>query len=160
MNSSPNAINILSFFTLLLLLTACSANPPATYHLPVLNDFSVYQADPNARHISPDGIRLMVRNTPNNPKGDLAFWKEAIRRHLDEAGYLFQSQKTIEANQTHQKGEALSFIVPYQGEDWGFAIVIFVGNEELTLVEMTGPFKNFPTAWDQLSQKIHEMKIQ
>ncbi len=143
------------FLFFFILLLSCGPS----YQLPPLDDFSVYEKDRHARHISPDGIRLMVRNTPNNPKGDLNFWKEAIRRHLDEAGYLFQAQKTIESNQTHQKGEALSFIVPYQGEDWGFAIVIFVEEETVTLVEMTGPFKNFPKAWDNLSQKIHELKI-
>jgi hypothetical protein len=151
-----------SIYLILLIIFLIVSSCSPKYTMPTLDQFSIYEKDRNARHISPDGIRLMVRTVPNNPKGDLPFWKEAIRKHLDDSGYLFQAQKTIDSknNTTHAQGEALSFIVPYQGEDWGFAVVIFVNDEDLTLVEMTGPFQNFPKAWEQLSDRIHLLKIE
>ncbi len=150
-------LNPLLISCMISLCVACSPK----YTMPTLDQFSIYEKDRNARHISPDGIRLMIRTVDNNPKGDLAFWKEAIRKHLDDSGYLFQAQKTIKTNHPKQgEGEALSFIVPYQGEDWGFAVVIFVQEDDLTLVEMTGPFQNFPKAWEQLADRIHLLKIE
>jgi hypothetical protein len=114
---------------LLLSLAACGGVP-----FSVPSGFAGY--DGSARAVSPDGVLFAVRTVPHEPAAELPFWKEAMRRRMDEAGYVFQREGEVRAGS--QPGWLLEVAAPMGPVDYLYLVAVFIRGDELVLVEAAG----------------------
>lgn len=147
----PSISGTLRLFALVIgllpILTGCNPlGPRYTYDAP--KQFKAYDAV-GIRMITPDGVKLKVREVENYPKkADLSFWTEAVVRHLESNGYT-KVRETTFSTRKGTPGVTLEFVVPRGPEDWVFSETIFVVEKRIVLVEAAGPFALFePLAED------------
>lgn len=104
--------------------------------------FRPYAEADDLRLITADGVRVAVREVDNEPVADLAFWVDAMKRHLDKRGYALAGEDCF-TTQRGQPGCTLDFVLPYGAEDWVMSETIFVYGDAVVLVEAAGPFPRF-----------------
>lgn len=122
----------------LLLLAACGprhtmAPPPG---------FVRFEQSRALMLITADGIRLKSREVDNYPKGDLPFWTDALKRHLQARGYVLKSEACFRT-QKQLDGCRLDFVLPHGAEDWILSEAVFVIGDRIALVEAAGPYARF-----------------
>ncbi len=96
------------------------------------------KGNPN-RWITADGVRMRARTVDNEPAATLAFWKEALARHLDRRGYLRKAERCF-TTQAGLKGCTLDRMQPRGSEDWVLSVTLFVDGKDIHLVEVVGPW--------------------
>lgn len=96
-----------------------------------------------------DGVRVKARDVKNDPKADLPFWTDALKRHLNARGYV-QKSDTCFDTQTGRKACTVEWLVPRGNEDWVFGVTVFVTGDRVTLVEAAGPFARYRAVEPQL----------
>jgi hypothetical protein len=122
--------------TLMPLLSACGGVP---FRMQAPEAFKRFEETDDFRYITADGVRLRGRLLKNEPIADLAFWREALRGHLEKRGYVFQSEDCFRTA-AGLDGCTLDFVLPHGAEDWVHSETLFVRGEDLMLVEVAGPF--------------------
>lgn len=129
---------------LLFLLPALLALPACapTWQMPTPQGFVPFAERDALAFITPDGVRLKQRTVPNYPKAELAFWTDALQRHLVARGYLLHGQKCF-ATTTGLQGCTSEFIAPHGGEDWVLAQTLYVTGDDLQILEAAGPFARY-----------------
>ena len=138
-------------FSLSVALLSLSACGGIRYQLEAPAGFSAYQqAGDQLRLVSPEGVKLLVRSRPNEPKAPLSFWGDAISEHLQRNGYLERARVPLEAREARAAGQLISLTRAHSGEDWGYLIAVFVDDERLILVEMSGPLSRTEAARESL----------
>jgi hypothetical protein len=118
-------------------LWACVHTTPAT--LP--KEFAAYPPDEAFRAVSPEGIVYRVRHVPNTPYADMAFWKEAMKKRMLDAGYRFGAEGPIQSG--GRQGYLLELTAPYGPQDYGYMIAIFVEKENIQIAEAAGEIRVF-----------------
>jgi hypothetical protein len=113
-------------------LCACVTPPPAA--LP--EGFAAYPPDGAFKAVSPDGVVYRVRREPNRPYADLAFWKEAMKKRMLDAGYRLGAEGPLAAGP--REGCLLELAAPYGPRDYGYLIAIFVDKESIQIAEAAG----------------------
>jgi hypothetical protein len=103
--------------------------------------FAPYKAKKVFRAVSPDGVVFRVRAAEHEPQADLAFWKEAMGKRMEEAGYGVQAQAEIEASGT--PGALLELTAPYGTDDYSYLLAVFPAGRELIIVEAAGEVATF-----------------
>lgn len=135
---------------LLLLLGACGP----TYHMTPPTEFVQYQhGHGKFAWTTPDGVRLKAREVKNEPKADLAFWTDALKRHLIAKGYAAKAERCFDT-QAGKHGCTLEWLVPRGNEDWVFATTLFVTGDRVTVVEAAGPFARYHAVETQLAAAL------
>lgn len=92
--------------------------------------------------ITADGVRLRSRETRNYPAADLAFWKDALARHLAARGYAPKADRCFKTK-AGLDGCSAEFVVPHGAEDWVLSVTLFVVGERVVIVEAAGPFERW-----------------
>lgn len=100
-----------------------------------------YEHENTLKLISADGVRVKARELDNYPKGDLDFWSDAMKTHLDHRGYVFKTKRCFETKRQKLNGCTLEFVVARGPEDWLFSQTIFVAGEKIILIEAAAPFE-------------------
>lgn len=126
-------------FVLALLTLGLSACGTPAYVMDTPTGFVKYEDRPGLSLITADGVRLKVRETDNKPKADLAFWTDALKRHLIARGYAPKSENCFDTTRG-SKGCTLEFLLPHGAEDWVLSETVFVVGDRIVLVEGAGPF--------------------
>lgn len=103
--------------------------------------FKRFPGEDGLRMITADGVMLKVREVENYPLADLAFWVDAMRRHLEQQGYALQGEPRLFDTKAGRKGARLVFVVPRGQEDWVLGETVFVVGERIVLVETAGPYE-------------------
>ncbi|MDA8137148.1 MAG: hypothetical protein M0036_00735 [Desulfobacteraceae bacterium] len=98
--------------------------------------FAAYPTDETFKAVNPDGIVYRVRRVPNKPYADMAFWKEAMKKRMLEAGYHFGAEGPLQAGA--RPGHLLELTAPYGPQDYGYMIAIFVEKENIQIAEAAG----------------------
>ena len=131
------------------LLAACKV--PYTMDTP--KSFRKYEDTKAFKMITANGVMLKAREVENYPKGDLAFWTDAMGRHLTERGYI---RKETHCFKTDAGRDActLDFLLPYGTEDWAFSSTIFVEGDDIILVEVAGPFERHAEVADEVKAAL------
>jgi len=122
--------SILSFA--LLLMTSC-----APFIATAPSGFASFDKGQGFRAASSDGILYRVRSADNDPKAQIDFWREALRKRMDDAGYTVLSDATIEAGS--KEGYLLKLAAPVGTVDYFFWVAVFVHGDDLVIAETTGP---------------------
>jgi len=126
---------------LLLLLVTLSACGSA-WQMQTPTGFVPFRDKSGPAFITADGVRCSLRTEDNYPKADLAFWTDALQRHLVARGYLLHGQQCFKTT-AGLDGCTSEFVVPHGGEDWVFAQTIYVTDDELQILEAAGPFDRY-----------------
>jgi hypothetical protein len=115
------------------LLTGCVTAP--TVATP--QGFASYSDAELPTAVSPEGVGFRLRTVANDPPQDLAFWSEAISRHMVDSGYLPYAQESFSS--PAGAGEAFEWIAPVGEDDWIYLTAIVVADEEIYVAEAAGP---------------------
>lgn len=102
--------------------------------------FATYRAPGPLRAVSPEGIVYRVRTEANEPRADLAFWREALRQRMLDAGYRLVGEEDIRAGTAESglDGGVLELAAPVGERDVSYLIALFVDGDELILAEAAG----------------------
>lgn len=139
------------------LALAALAGCGADYTLDAPAAFRRYHDADDLRLITPDGVRVAAREVENEPRADLPFWVDAMKRHLDERGYAFAREDCFTTT-AGWKGCTLDFLLPYGAEDWVMSETLFVVGDTLVLVEATAPYERFAAVEAEYRQSLRTLR--
>src|SRR4051812_32282549 len=83
-----------AFFALSFAITLASCS---TFDAHAPQGFAEYDHGSGFRAVSADGVMYRVRSVKNEPKAELPFWREALKKRMLDAGYRFQSEASVKA---------------------------------------------------------------
>jgi len=118
--------------------------------------FSVYRDSRLFRAVSPDGVRIRVREIEPEPSMELSFWQSAVTRHLVESGYE-QRGNVTRLGRNGQKGFMLRWLLPYGQEEYIYALAVIPEGDELCLVEIAGRLEAFDLHYAAIEGWIHAL---
>lgn len=93
----------------------------------------------SALAISPEGVGFEVRATDNDPQQSLAFWTEALERHMLDSGYLLYERHEFSA--PAGDGGAYEWLAPVGADDWIYLTAIVVTEQTIVIAEAAGPYE-------------------
>lgn len=101
---------------------------------PVTPDgFSAWKKEKAYRAVTPDEVMYRVRSMKHKPKGELAFWKEAMKERMIAAGYVVASEQDVTADGV--EGALLECRAPLGEQDWTYLVGVFPNGGRLVIVE-------------------------
>lgn len=145
-------LGVVALVGLLALLTACrsfQAEAPA--------GFAPYDQKKSFRAVSPDGVLYRVRQQENKPKATLAFWKEALKKRMLDAGYHFVSEGDIKAD--NEPGYLLELNAPLGSQDYTYFIAVFARDNTLVIVESAGEVTRFKARREGVLAAIQKLRF-
>lgn len=109
--------------------------------VPVPQDFAHYKKNRPFRATSADGVLFEVRTAKHKPEATLAFWKEALRKRMTDAGYTVVAESDVTAS--GKPGAMLELAAPMGAQDYSYLVAVFVHGKKLVLVEAAGEVSKF-----------------
>jgi hypothetical protein len=103
---------------------------------PVPDGFARYTDAQETRAVSPEGVTYRVRSEANKPYADLPFWKEALKKRMLDAGYLFLREAPVTAD--NREGYLLELIAPFGQQDDTYLMAVFALEKKIVIVEAAG----------------------
>jgi hypothetical protein len=128
-----------------------------TFKMTTPDGFVKYEEGSDFKMITADGVRLKARQVENYPRADIAFWKDALARHMTERGYAKKSEHCFKT-QKGLDGCTLDFLLPYGADDWILQETIFIEGDRIVLVEVAGPFQLFQAYAKPLQEALLSFK--
>ena len=115
-----------------------SATPPAGFAV-----FATpwWQIAHDFRAVSPDGVLFRIRRADHEPKAELAFWKEALKKRMNDAGYAVQSERDVKAD--GKTGYLLELAAPLGQQDYSYVLAVFDQGRHLVVAESAGEVTRF-----------------
>jgi len=135
---------------LLLLLSLLGGCKSFTAQAP--NGFATYDKGGAFRAVSPDGVIYRVRDEKNKPQAELAFWKEALKKRMLDAGYRFVAESDVKAGDA--SGYLLELNAPQGSQDYTYLTALFVEGDRLVIVESAGEVTRFKARRDVVMEAI------
>ncbi len=131
--------------------TACGTEPA----LP--EGFARFKARRGAfAAVSPDDVGFRVRTTKNKPRADLAFWTEALKTRLVQAGYTLVGEGEMPS--ATAGGRFLELVAPDGQRDARWLVALFVDDKQITVVEAAGEAARFGARRDAVVKAIGAME--
>lgn len=133
-------------------LAACSFHPAAPA------DFARYPRgwlfEGPLRAVSPDGVLFTVRKVDNDPRADLAFWGEAMRTRMVQAGYRVVSDSACAMRGV--EGRLLALAAPVGNEDhiYWIAFALSPDGGDILVAEAAGESRRFLARREAIRQAI------
>jgi hypothetical protein len=118
--------------------------------------FAPYKAKEAFRAVSPDGVVFRVRAAEHEPEADLPFWKEAMHKRMEDAGYQVQAEADITASGT--PGTMLELTAPYGTDDYSYLLAIFPAGKRIVIVEAAGEVADFAARRDAIVAAIERVE--
>jgi hypothetical protein len=118
-------------------------------HLPLGDEFAVFTEEKYFRAESPEGTRVRVSTTDNNPVGDELFWQRALCFHLSQ---FYQSCETFEMD----KLRAVLF-TSRDSEPYYYLVAVYIVDNKIYVTEAFFPDsgslgKSLPAIKEALSE--------
>jgi hypothetical protein len=131
----------------LLLWAACAGAPP-----PPPEFGSLGQGSPEKfRALSPDGVLYAVHTVKNKPKADLAFWRDALKTRMTQAGYRVLGDSSIAgAGETY----LLRLAAPLGQKDYLYFVALSMRGKEIRVAEAAGEAARFRAHEDALLKAL------
>ncbi|MFM9884300.1 MAG: hypothetical protein ACKVQT_14840 [Burkholderiales bacterium] len=131
-----------------LLLVACPTTPltgaPA--------DFAVYDKGDVRQAVSFDRVVYQVKRVENKPLADLAFWRVALKEHVEKAGYVVTTDGAIDA--TGKPGYYIESTAPRGTADYIYLVALFVHDKNLIVIESAGEVEAYKSKRDKIFAAI------
>jgi hypothetical protein len=109
------------------------------------------------RAVSSDGVTYRVHRDANSPKADLAFWREALKKRMIDAGYIFVSDAEIKARA--EPGYWLELAAPVGAQDYTYAVAIFVRGSHIVIAESAGEVAKFRKHKDEILAAVTALEL-
>lgn len=108
------------------------------------------------RAVSPDGVLFSVHRVANKPRADLAFWSEAMRTRMGQAGYRVVSDSAC--TMKGAEGRLLTLAAPVGNEDYFYwiAFALSPSGDHIVVAEATGESKRFLARREAIRKAIAE----
>jgi hypothetical protein len=106
--------------------------------------------------ISPDDVVMRVRTDKTRRAADLAFWKEAMRTRMKDAGYHVVSEGDITS--ASGPGALLELSAPDGQQDDTYLVALFVDGRRLVIVEAAGEVSRFAPRREAILASIRGME--
>jgi hypothetical protein len=106
--------------------------------------------------ISPDDVVMRVRTDKTRRAADLAFWKEAMRTRMKDAGYHVVSEGDIMS--ASGPGALLELSAPDGQQDDTYLVALFVDGRRLVIVEAAGEVSRFAPRREAILASIRGME--
>ena len=103
--------------------------------------FAEYRKRSHYAATSPEGVVYRVRTARNKPEADLAFWREALRARMTEAGYTLVAEGNVESGLG--AGAWIEFAAANGPRDDTYLIALFVDGGTLVIAEAGGEVTRF-----------------
>ncbi|MSQ82292.1 MAG: hypothetical protein EXR77_05145 [Myxococcales bacterium] len=143
-----------SALAVLAALTACTPK----YAMPAPDGFVRFEDKKGLAYITADGVQVRSRSVRNYPKADLAFWADAMERHLVARGYLLHAKKCFKTSRGAD-GCTAEFVLPHSGEDWVLAETLFVHGDHIAVVETAGPFDRYKKVAASVAKAMESFEV-
>ena len=98
--------------------------------------FAPFRKPGRFQAVSADDVIYRVRAHKNKPKAELAFWREALRQRMIDAGYRLVGEQKIESD--GQEGYLIELAGANGPKDQAYLIGLYVRGGRLITVEATG----------------------
>lgn len=119
--------------------------------------FASYTQAGKIRAVSPEGVVYRVRTEDNKPFAELAFWKEALKKRMLDAGSIFLNESPIEADA--QEGYLLELTAPYGQQDYTYLVAVFVRGKKIVIAEAAGEVSDLATRRAAVLEAIQNLKL-
>lgn len=116
--------------------------------------FAVYRYKQELRAVSPDGVVFRMRSVKHEPKAELGFWQEAMRRRMEAAGYHVVSDEQVSVGP--HSGVQLFLAAPMGTLDYGFLVTVVPLGSKLVVIEVAGEISVLETRRDAIDAAITE----
>ena len=144
---------------LTLLLMACAllgaCEKPSLIRPPGFAEYA--DREQGYKAVSPDRVLYRVRSHDNEEKGDLAFWKIALKTHMLDSGYLLLEESAITADAV--PGYQLLLAAPVGVMDYNYLIALFVHKSKLVVIEAAGETEYFSKHRESILQTIRNTAV-
>lgn len=129
-------LRIFGLIVLLALTQSCSS-----FEISKPEGFAAYQKQRSQfRAISPKGVRFMVKEIRNDPKGNLATWTDIIESHLMNLGYHGIQKQEIKTKQG-TKGSLIVSHYNLHNRQYTYLLALFVKEDKIILIQTAGEAK-------------------
>src|SRR5438046_765186 len=91
--------------------------------------FARFDDTTQTRGVSAEGVVFRVRSEENEPKAELPFWREALKKRMLDACYALVREGEVKANQ--ESGYLLELAAPVGAQDYSYAVALFVRGSRL-----------------------------
>jgi len=109
---------------------------------PVPKGFAAYPADSDRLEaISPDEVGWRLRILKDQPEASLAFWKAAVRQHLESQGHLVVDSLETKWNGRPAAGYETRRTI--SGAESAYLVVVSPDGERIAIAEAQGPVESF-----------------
>ncbi len=138
-----------------LLMLATSAGCK-DFEAPAPAGFATFDDWFDLRAVSSDGVMYRVRTEENDPRAELGFWREALKKRMVDAGYAFIAESEIKAGE--KTGYLLELAAPVGQQDYTFVVAMFVRGSDLVIVESSGEVTRFAKHRDAVVKAIEQIR--
>jgi hypothetical protein len=118
--------------------------------------FSAWRKKGRYRAASADDVLFRVRTERHKPKGELSFWKEAVRVRMQAAGYKVVEEKDLGI--VGVNGATLELVAPVGTEDWTYLIGFFPAGRRIIVAEAAGEVTKFEARREQILTAIKDIQ--
>ncbi|MEO0600627.1 MAG: hypothetical protein AAF211_04270, partial [Myxococcota bacterium] len=118
--------------------------------------FSAWKKEGRYRAASPDNVVFRIRGVKHKPKADLAFWREAVRTRMVDAGYRVVDEGTIEVSSS--EGAMIELAAPLGNQDWSYLLAMVPRGRRLVVVEAAGEVAHFAERRDAIVEAITQVE--
>ena len=146
-------VNAVDLGLLLADFRAGRAAGTATCARPVAPDgFAPFRLKRGFAAVSPDDVVFRVRVTKNKPRADLAYWTEALRTRLVEAGYRLTGEGEMPS--AGGAGRYLELAAPDGERDARWLVAVFVDGGRITVIEAAGEASRFAARREAIAKAV------
>lgn len=106
------------------------------------------------RATSPDGVLFTVRSEKNKPRADLAFWREAMKTRMGQAGYRVVADTAC--SMQGREGALLKLAAPVGNQDYFYWIAFSLNpsGSRILVAEAAGESRRFLARQDAIAGAI------
>lgn len=150
------ATKFISLICLLLLISGTGCLTRQEWAAPA--EFAVYPEEKPLKAVSPDGVVFRIKTEPNEPRAELSFWKEALKKRMLDVGYVFVREDDIAAGPNN--GYLLELAAPMGVKDYAYLIAVFIDTQEdkLVVIESAGEIIRFNSRREDIVAAIQRVK--
>lgn len=142
-------------FSILFVLSSCAtfngAHPQGFAHYEKENSSNLYKA------VNPEGVTWKIRTESPDKPATLEFWSGAMRKRLQESGYLILDSLKFQCS--GKPGFALESSAPLGQEDYNYLIGAVVTGNQLVIIEAAGPAKSYAPVRQNLIDALGKIEV-
>lgn len=133
----------------------CIPSLPEEQNIPA--GFAPYAENNIIRAVSSDGVMYRIRREKNEPFAELAFWKEALKKRMVDAGYSFMKDEDIDIGK--RPGYLLELAAPLGTQDYTYLIALCLKDDQLVIVEAAGEMTIFKTRRQEIIATVQGLEL-